>query len=103
MTEHEIEIEHLDNKITGLEDERDALKDRVKALEEESSNQEATIEELEDEVADLEQIPHCTSYVAVLERLADTRNWIDGRYAPITKELYDDVPSLCSAILRENT
>jgi hypothetical protein len=68
---------------------------------------EARIDSLNEDVADLKNQVFTlegatTPYRNVFERLADTRNWIDGRYAPTIKELYDNVPDLCSAVLRES-
>ncbi len=38
----------------------------------------------------------------VLERFADHRNWIDGRYAPVIAEIYDHPADIAAAVLREN-
>lgn len=68
--------------------------------------QDVQIRTLETEKAELEtrieNAPDATPFIELLERLADHRNWVDGRYAPAIKELGDNVADLCGRILREN-
>lgn len=102
MTDDQKYIKKLTAEISKLEA-------KIETLIQDGVNKADAVFALQDSLADmeirnqyLEGLPDAAAYIDLCERLADTRNWIDGRYAPIVKELYDDVPSLCSAILREN-
>jgi len=84
------------------------LEDAVRDLEESLWKAEKAKDDIDEVLKEIETNEGAfedkiTAYESLIERLADTRNWIDGRYAPQIKELlYENVPDLCSAVLREN-
>lgn len=105
MTEaefYEEKIANLQSEISDLETQLEIADKAEILLQGEIEKLEKDNDELQGEINDLENALGIDPFVEVFERLADTRNWIDGRYAPIIKELYDNVPDLCSAVLREN-
>lgn len=91
-----------EKEIADLIRDCDAAQKELADAEKYIESLESDINEYQNEIRELEERLTSEPCIELLERLADTRNWIDGRYSPTMPELYDNVPDLCSAVLREN-
>jgi predicted nuclease with TOPRIM domain len=95
-------VEELYVEIADLKDELKLSEDECGKHETEIEKLEKDIEELEETVSELENAPSTGPYVAVLERFADHRNWVDGRYAPVINEIDDHPADVAGRVLQEN-